>query len=423
MRSSASFVAGLAQLALISRVTVLECYASPSPAWTTVNVPGAAGYAGKGGYSDRAQRCSVSGYPVSPLPKGCSRSRTNGQSPTTRRRNRPTKTTQPGKPGETNVDIDPTDPTDPTDPDSDPVDDFDFEYSAFFDFRNVVAADGPTPWAPAWRARNWLRPATNSAPLELSYLPSEVYITNNSASALQARQNGNEPATYLTLRTQRLDPSTQAAAGLDYIDTVTTVSMSMLARVRGASGAVAGFFTYYNDTTESDIEVLTRDGNSQVRVSNQPTADPETGVPIPDASFNVSLSQGSTTNWNVYRLDLLEDRSDWYVNGELVASTTVNVPSGVDSALTLNMWSNGGGFTGEMALGREALLEVQWIELFYNSNEESNVGGGDGDGPTTTETETMTATETPSGTGPVTVPSAGPTGGGGSSNGTFKFRG
>ncbi|KAF2848543.1 glycoside hydrolase family 16 protein, partial [Plenodomus tracheiphilus IPT5] len=227
-----------------------------------------------------------------------------------------------------------------------------------------------TPWAPSWNARTWLRPATNVAPLSLSYLPSEVYITNNSAAgALQTRQDGtSEPATYLTLRTQRSDGSTQAAAELDYIDNVTTISMRMLARVRGSPGAVAGFFTYYNDTSESDVEILTRDGNSQVRLSNQPTADPQTGVPIPDASFNASLPAGrSTTDWNVYRLDSLGDRTDWYLNGKLVASTKVNVPKGVNSMVSLNMWSNGGGFTGEMAVGLEAVLEIQWVELFYNS--------------------------------------------------------
>ncbi|XPS71823.1 hypothetical protein M3J09_004000 [Ascochyta lentis] len=86
-----------------------------------------------------------------------------------------------------------------------------------------------------------------------------------------------DPLTYLTLRTTRLSKQTQLAAELNYMERdVTHASIRLSGRVRGTSGAVAGFFTYRNDTVESDIEILTRDPASQVRYSNQPTEDPNT---------------------------------------------------------------------------------------------------------------------------------------------------
>lgn len=148
----------------------------------------------------------------------------------------------------------------------------------------------------------------------------------------------------------------------------------MLARVHGASGAVAGIFTYHNDTEESDIEVLTRDPTTQVHFSNQPTEDLNTGAPIPGATFNKTLaSSQKTTDWNVYRLDWIPRHSAWYVNGAQAGNTDVNVPN-VASMVILNMWSNGGPFSGVMAPGGEAWLDVQWIELLFNTTTTPGAG-------------------------------------------------
>jgi beta-glucanase (GH16 family) len=150
----------------------------------------------------------------------------------------------------------------------------------------------------------------------------------------------------------------------------------MSARARGASGAVAAFFIYHNDTTESDIEIMTRDSSSQVHYSNQPTTDPDTDAPILGATYNTSLAaQRSTSVWNVYRLDWIARRSVWYVNGEQTASTQVNVPS-TESMIILNMWSNGGNFSGRMQTGGEAWFDIQWVELLFNTTTSANSKGG-----------------------------------------------
>lgn len=147
-------------------------------------------------------------------------------------------------------------------------------------------------------------------------------------------------------------------------------SIRLLARVRGNPGAVAGIFTYYNDTTESDIEILTRDPETSVEYSNQPTVNAEGDV-FPGSNFNTSMSGGGGgssrqwTDWNVYRLDWLPGKSAWYLNGDMAASTRVNVP-GDESRVIVNMWGDGGSWSGNMSRGDKAELQVQWIEMVFN---------------------------------------------------------
>ena len=78
----------------------------------------------------------------------------------------------------------------------------------------------------------------------------------------------------------------------------------MLARVSGSSGAVAGFFTYINDTDESDTETLTRDlGDASVHYSNQPPTD-DSGATISGSTYNETLPSGrNSSEWNMRRLD------------------------------------------------------------------------------------------------------------------------
>lgn len=156
-------------------------------------------------------------------------------------------------------------------------------------------------------------------------------------------------------------------------------SIRLLARVRGKPGAVAGIFTYYNDTSESDIEILTRDPTTSVEYSNQPTVNADGDV-FPGSNFNTSMAGGGSrqwTDWNVYRLDWLPGRSAWYLNGEMAASTRVNVP-GDESSVIVNIWSDGGFWSGNMSVGDKAELQVQWIEMVFNMPDTKSGGRGKG---------------------------------------------
>ena len=78
------------------------------------------------------------------------------------------------------------------------------------------------------------------------------------------------------------------------------------------------------------------------------------------------------SDWNVHRLDWLPGISAWYLNGNLAATTKVNVPGGRgESRVIINMWSNGGFWSGNMGKGDKAELQIQWIEMVFNTSASS----------------------------------------------------
>lgn len=176
----------------------------------------------------------------------------------------------------------------------------------------------------------------------------------------------------MTLRTQRL-PAFQSVAELDSIATnIYYASIRIRARIAGSPGAVAGLFTYADDTDESDIEILTRDVSSQFRATNQPTVD-ASGNEIPDASTVVpipaanSKKNESWTDWVDYRLDWLDGKTEWFINQNSVQSKTHGVPKKA-SQLILNLWGNGGMWSGNMSVGGAATMDVEWVEMAYNTS-------------------------------------------------------
>lgn len=82
------------------------------------------------------------------------------------------------------------------------------------------------------------------------------------------------------------------------------------------------------------------------------------------------------SDWNVHRLDWLPGISAWYLNGNMAASTKVHVPGGSEaSRVIINMWSNGGFWSGNMSIGDKAELQIQWIEMVFNTSAASSAAG------------------------------------------------
>lgn len=55
------------------------------------------------------------------------------------------------------------------------------------------------------------------------------------------------------------------------------------------------------------------------------------------------------------------------MNGVSVGSLSFQAPKN-PAQLILNMWSDGGSWTGNMSIGASSFLQVQWIELVYNTS-------------------------------------------------------
>lgn len=133
-----------------------------------------------------------------------------------------------------------------------------------------------------------------------------------------------------------------------------------------APGAVLGFFTYESDKQESDIEILTSDPITNIRYSNQPDFDAKTGNTVPGASTDVVLPDGMVwTDWHDHRIDWYNGVSRWYIDGQLVLEKTINVPT-KPSGLVLNLWSDGGEWSGNMSVGAQVVAGFEWIEMVFN---------------------------------------------------------
>jgi beta-glucanase (GH16 family) len=143
------------------------------------------------------------------------------------------------------------------------------------------------------------------------------------------------------------------------------------ARVVGSPGACAGMFTYLaNDAPmkvqEADIEILTKDPRNAVQYTNQPSDN--NGNAVPQATVNATNPGGRDwTLWNTYRVDWTPKVTSWYVNGESVANISFQAPKD-PAGLIINMWSDGGAWTGNMSLYDEAYLQIQWMQLVYNTS-------------------------------------------------------
>ncbi|EMC94381.1 glycoside hydrolase family 16 protein [Baudoinia panamericana UAMH 10762] len=264
-----------------------------------------------------------------------------------------------------------------------------FTHYRFYDFRNVTNPRSPpagqssglaashttndSSWLLDWSPRNQARGAANRMSIPVNYLPQNVFIS-------PANESSADYVSYLTLATSRLKNDTQSAAEIIFLPStnVVHVSLRVFARVSGAPGAVAGIFTYNSDESESDIEILTRDPISQVRYSNQPTTDPNTGAPIAGATINATIPSGNWQEWNVHRLDWLPGQTAGWADGSRLHTSTVNVQNGTaGSQVILDMWGNGGLWSGNMDVGGRAIMEVQWIEMAFNVS-----GGAAGPGGT-----------------------------------------
>ncbi|TQV94082.1 endo-1,3(4)-beta-glucanase [Cordyceps javanica] len=241
-------------------------------------------------------------------------------------------------------------------------------------------------WTSFWEVESWdnrkaaaskgsENSLSNDATVYMINSASNIYIekaANSSSSGSDGGYGGKkDAATFLTMRTKRLRDFQTAAefqtaeAGYQFL------SLRMRARTVGAPGAVTAMFTYRGaddpaKVQESDMEVLTRGPPSVVQYTNQPSDLPGRGE-IAGATRNATLPGGAAwSDWAVHRLDWTPRRSVWYVDGREAASIAFQVPRD-PAAVNLNAWSDGGSWSGNMTVGGEASLQIQWIEMLYNT--------------------------------------------------------
>ena len=264
-----------------------------------------------------------------------------------------------------------------------------------------------------WVSQMWARHRTPIAPVTMVNSKRNVFFT-------RAHGRSNPDATYLILRTTRYDNFTSTAeietrahniwhcslrvrmrilpanvaiaqpphvkewprinvqrhAILRHSNTTTFVNISdpHFDIQRPPSGACMGIFTYHSRDCESDIEILTSDPKYRVRYANQPDYDPVTDEMIPGASTVADLPV-PWTSWSTQRLDWYPNSSRWYVNNDLQDAKSYRVPA-LQSRLVINLWSDGGVWTGDMRIGDTIYVGIEYIELAYNRSSDGSKAVG-----------------------------------------------
>ncbi|EUC31533.1 glycoside hydrolase family 16 protein [Bipolaris victoriae FI3] len=252
-----------------------------------------------------------------------------------------------------------------------------FQYYRFYDFRNLPGALDQSPptinqsqnaaqlptWQPDlfnsdawnfdWGIQNWSKDATSDFPVPLTNSPANIYL------------GSEQDTSYLAMRTTRASSHQTAAEMENQQKNLMHASLRMYGRVQGSSGAVAGFFTFFDDNNESDIEILTQDPKDKIRYTNQPSVD-KAGNEIAAASLDPA-NLPRWDDWHTHRIDWLPKQSYWFLNGDQVAQNTYSVPR-KPSYLVLNMWSDGGEWSGNMSVGDSAEFHIQWIDMAFNTS-------------------------------------------------------
>ncbi|KAH8170043.1 glycosyl hydrolases family 16 domain-containing protein [Sarocladium implicatum] len=207
-----------------------------------------------------------------------------------------------------------------------------------------------------WGPQNW----DNGAEFTNVNSFNNLYISSN--------PNGDS-ATMLTMRTAR-GSNFQSSSEFETKAKVDHASMRMYARTHGDAGACTAIFTYLGadslkDVQEADIEILTRDPETAIHYTNQPSY-LEDGTTIDGASNNITMPGGKKwSDWMEHRMDWTPGMTTWSVDGQVLHAQSFQAP--VDPAqILLNVWSDGNEWTGRMRENGQAFQDVQWIELAYD---------------------------------------------------------
>ncbi|KAH8930007.1 glycoside hydrolase family 16 protein [Atractiella rhizophila] len=142
------------------------------------------------------------------------------------------------------------------------------------------------------------------------------------------------------------------------------------ARVPTVPGVCFGFFTYRQTDDlkvyESDIELLTSDGNFKqtVHYTNQPGL--VNGDTDPDAYREVTVSGADFSTMTDHRFDWIPGNVKFYVNGAQTTNIAKNTPT-VASQILMNLWSDGGEGWTQGPPTADAIAVVEYVNMYFNS--------------------------------------------------------
>ncbi|RPB25239.1 concanavalin A-like lectin/glucanase [Terfezia boudieri ATCC MYA-4762] len=242
------------------------------------------------------------------------------------------------------------------------------DFSRFLDVGDI--SDGSGDELDDWEVQDWSTNATTRGTEKLLVKkndPSNVWIQGGllqlrqKAYSDQDKTNG-KPVSIAEIVTRR-DDILYGSFRARY---------KIVVQEHTNGGAVSGFFFYHGDASETDIEILTRDDDTSIHYSQQPTYNYVTDTSYEDASLTDSLSV-PWTELQEHRWDWHPDITRFYQDGQEAAQLTVNTPQ-QKGRIMINIWADGGNWSGRPA-DKDVIMEIQTIELFFNTS--LSYSGGD----------------------------------------------
>lgn len=215
-----------------------------------------------------------------------------------------------------------------------------WQYSLVTDFSQLTTAQ----WAETtdWSTSELVREAT----IPLNYTRENVVLKDGALQLTASAYNAsnNEGISSGQIRTRRRD--------IQYGSFRATFSV-----VAESPGSVAGFFFYANDTQEIDIEVQSKMNDQTIHFGNQPSQNSDIYLP----------NSGVTSQIHEYRFDWVTSKTSFYADGVPSAEFTEDVPM-VNGTISLNMWGNGGSFSGPEAPTTNNTMFISKIALYFNTS-------------------------------------------------------
>ena len=204
---------------------------------------------------------------------------------------------------------------------------------------------------------------------QLTSFPSELTISIDTIAAgpapfSQLYQEGNVAVSGGTL--QLKVPGGQTASPILGAEIATTDkdifygSVRTMMQISSVAGTVHSQFFYKGDDQETDIEILTATLGQGAHYTNQRLVPGGQSI-----TATKPMPQNATTTMHEYRLDWLQDRTDFYLDGVLQQTFTENVPN-TAGAWLWNNWSNGDRTWSAGPPEQDNVMKIGKIEMYYN---------------------------------------------------------
>ncbi|BFZ60510.1 hypothetical protein YB2330_001546 [Saitoella coloradoensis] len=226
-----------------------------------------------------------------------------------------------------------------------------WQYAIVTDFANITSLFASN-FTNDWDIQTW-NTNTSSHPYQMQNTESNVWLQDDLLWMQCSAYNSSDDYVY-------------TAEAVTNRSDIFRGSFRAMFRVTGGHGAVAGFFTYYNDTNESDIEILTADNQTTIHYSNQP--DVIDGDIVDGSSYEDTLVNGlKWTEYIEHRLDWYPNQTDYYANYTHAQTNWYHAPE-VPSNVVLNMWSDGGVWSSGPPTS-DVVMQIKYIKLYFNTTD------------------------------------------------------